>query len=74
MITFETERSMSHLFPAPAVAGPTIHRHPARTRALAAVAALLFAIPGAVFVVEALSGDAPAPVQIAKKGSFDITE
>lgn len=65
---------MSHLFPAPAVAGPTIHRHPARTRVLAAAAALCFAIPGAVFVVDALAGDAPAPVQIAKKGSFDITE
>lgn len=65
---------MSHLFPAPAVAGPTIHRHRARTRALAAATALCLAIPGAVFVVDALSGDAPAPVQIAKKGSFDITE
>jgi len=65
---------MSHLFPAPAVAGLTIHRHPVRTRALAAAAALCLAIPGAVFVVDALSGDAPAPIQIAKKGSFDITE
>ena len=65
---------MSYLFPVPAVAGPTVHRHPARTRALAAAAALCFAIPGAVFVVDALSGDAPAPVLIAKKGSFDITE
>ena len=65
---------MSHLFPAPAVAGPTVRGYPVRTRALAAVAALCFAIPGAVFVVDALAGDAPAPVQIAKKGSFDITE
>ena len=65
---------MTHLFPAPAVAGPTVLRHPVRTRALAAAAALCFAIPGAVFVVDALSGDAPAPVQVAKKGSFDITE
>jgi hypothetical protein len=68
---------MSHFAPAPApaVAGPTIHRHPAvRTRAVAALAALCLAIPGAVFVIDAISGDAPAPVQVAKKGSFDITE
>jgi len=66
---------MSHLLPAPAVTGPTIHRHPAaRTRLIAAAAALCFAIPGTVFVIDAISGDAPAPVQIAKKGSFDITE
>jgi hypothetical protein len=68
---------MSHFAPVPAIAaiaGPTVHRHPARTRMLAAAAALCFAIPGAVFVVDALTGDAPAPVQVAKKGSFDITE
>ena len=66
---------MSYFSPAPAIAGPTIHRQPAtRTRLIAAAAAVCFAIPGTVFVVDALSGDAPAPVQIAKKGSFDITE
>lgn len=66
---------MSHFAPAPSIAGPTIHRHPStRTRLIAAAAALCLATPGAVFVVEALSGDAPAPVQVAKKGSFDITE
>jgi hypothetical protein len=67
---------MTHFSPAFPVAGPTIHRSPAtRTRLVAAVAALCLALPGAVFVIDALSGDdAPAPVQIAKKGSFDITE
>ena len=66
---------MSHFAPAPAIAGPTIHRHPAaRTRLLAAAAAVCLAVPGVVFVVDAVSGDAPAPVHIAKKGSFDITE
>jgi hypothetical protein len=47
---------------------------PNRTRVLAAAAALCIAVPGAVFVIDAISGDAPAPVQVAKKGSFDITE
>lgn len=66
---------MSHFSPAPAIAGPTIYRHPStRMRLIAAAAALCFAIPGTVFVIDALSGDAPAPIQIAKKGSFDITE
>ena len=66
---------MSYFSPAPAIAGPTIHRQPStRTRVSAAAAALCFAIPGAAFVVDALSGDAPTPVQVAKKGSFDITE
>ena len=65
---------MSHFAPAPPIAGPTIHGMPARRRLVAAVAALCLAVPGTVFVVDAISGDAPAPVQIAKKGSFDITE
>ena len=65
---------MSHFAPAPSIAGPTIHGMPARRRLVAAVAALALAAPGTVFVVDAISGDAPAPVQIAKKGSFDITE
>jgi hypothetical protein len=68
-----TEPSMTHFAPA-AIAGPTIHRQPVRTRMLAAAAALCLAIPGTVFVIDAISGDAPAPVQVAKKGSFDITE
>ena len=70
----ETEPFMSHFAPAPSIAGPTVHGIPARTRLVAAAAALCLAIPGTVFVIDALSGDAPAPVQIAKKGSFDITE
>ncbi|MDX6679086.1 MAG: hypothetical protein QOE31_3138 [Solirubrobacteraceae bacterium] len=45
-----------------------------RNRLLAALAALCLALPAGVFVYEAVSGDAPAPVSIAKKGSFDITE
>jgi hypothetical protein len=64
---------MSHFAPAPAIAGPTIHGTPVRRRLVAAVAALSLAVPGTVFVIDAISGDAPAPVQIAKKGSFDIT-
>ena len=64
---------MSHFAPAPPIAGPTIHGIPARRRLIAAVAALSLAVPGTAFVVDAISGDAPAPVQIAKKGSFDIT-
>ena len=65
---------MSHFAPSPTIAGPTFHGTPTRRRLVAAVAALALAVPGTVFVVEAISGDAPAPVQIAKKGSFDITE
>ena len=65
---------MPHFAPAPPIAGPTFHGTPARRRLAAAVAALCLAVPGTVFVVDAISGDAPAPVQIAKKGSFDITE
>jgi len=64
---------MSHFAPAPSIAGLTIHGMPARRRVAAAVAALALAVPGTVFVADATSGDAPAPVQIAKKGSFDIT-
>jgi hypothetical protein len=46
-----------------------------RNRMLAALAALCLAFPAGAVVYEALvGGDAPAPVSIAKKGSFDITE
>lgn len=65
---------MSHLAPARFIAGPTFHGIPARRRLVAAVAALCLAVPGTVFAIDAISGDAPVPVQIAKKGSFDITE
>jgi len=63
---------MSHFAPAPSFAGPTLHGMPARRRLVAAVAAVALAVPGTVFVVDAITGDAPAP-QLAKKGSFDIT-
>jgi hypothetical protein len=46
-----------------------------RNRLLAALAALCLALPAGAVVYAAVSGgDAPAPVSIAKKGSFDITE
>ena len=46
-----------------------------RNRLLAALAALCLAFPAGAALYAAITGDdVPAPVSIAKKGSFDITE
>jgi hypothetical protein len=71
---------MFNLTPATASAGPALTTMPAasrrmRPRAVAAVIALCVAVPGGMYAYDAAAaGDDGAPIHIAKKGSFDITE
>ena len=59
--------------------GPSLTTIPAssrrlRPKAVAAVIALCVAVPGGMYAYDAAAGDDAAPIHIAKKGSFDITE
>jgi hypothetical protein len=71
---------MFNFTPAPAIAGPAMTTTPAasrrmRPKAVAAVVALCVAVPGGMYAYDAAAGNnGDAPIHIAKKGSFDITE
>jgi hypothetical protein len=70
---------MLNLTPAAAIAGPSITTTPAssrrlRPKAVAAAIALCVAVPGGMYAYDAAAGNGDAPIHIAKKGSFDITE
>lgn len=70
---------MFNVTPVPAIAGPSTTTTPAssrrmRPKAVAAVIALCVAVPGGMYAYDAAAGNGDAPIHIAKKGSFDITE